>query len=315
MPLTIYRHIEEVPPITSPVVTMGGFDGLHTGHRQIIQRIKEAAAEIHGESFVITFSPHPRLVVDPTYTSFRLLTTDEEKAELIEKAGIRHLLIQKFDHDFAALPPLAFIRQYLVQRIRLKKLIIGYNHRFGSKREGQLQLLQQEGLRGGFSVERIGPEMADLEPVSSTLIRESIMSGQIGQANKMLGYSYSIRGTVISGNRIGKTIGYPTANLQLNDSKKLVPPFGVYAVNVLYNNKMYSGMTNIGIRPSLNLNTPTIETHLFDFSEDLYDKPIRVVFIERIRDEIKFESLQRLQEQLSVDECTIRMILQKKKHD
>ena len=299
--MEIYRGIDEIKFLKNPIVTLGGFDGLHRGHRKIIDHLVDTAAKDNTEALLITFYPHPRIVLGKDLSEFSLLTTIEEKIELLEKTGIHHLLIFPFTVEFSRLTAYEFTRDFLVNKIGVSKLVIGFNHHFGMDREGNYLKLEHYAKEFGFKVEEISEQILSDVTVSSTKIRKALFAGDISKANYFLGYDFSMSGTVVHGNHLGRTIGFPTVNLQKDDPFKLVPSNGVYAVKVFIGDIEKKGMTNIGIRPTLNLTEKTIETHIFDFNEDIYGKKIKISFVERLRDEIKFENIDLLKDQLKKD--------------
>jgi len=297
----IYRGIDEIKFLKNPIVTLGGFDGLHRGHRKIIDHLVDTAAKDNTEALLITFYPHPRIVLGKDLSEFSLLTTIEEKIELLEKTGIHHLLIFPFTVEFSHLTAYEFTRDFLVNKIGVSKLVIGFNHHFGMDREGNYLKLEHYAKEFGFKVEEISEQILSDVTVSSTKIRKALFTGDINKANYFLGYNFSMSGTVVHGNHLGRTIDFPTVNLHKDDPFKLIPANGVYAVKVFIGDIEKKGMTNIGIRPTLNLTEKTIETHIFDFNEDIYGKKIKISFVERLRDEIKFENIDLLKDQLKKD--------------
>jgi len=288
---------------TNPVVTIGVFDGVHRGHVEILNRIKKLALFYEGESVVITLWPHPRFVLQPENSELRLLASLEEKIGLIEKQGVDKLVILPFDKKLANITYDRFVTDYIVGHIGAKHVVIGYNHHFGKDRKGTFENLQKSAREHHFQAERLDQVIIDNMRVSSSGIRHMLEEGRIAKANKALGYSYFIQGIVVNGNKLGKTLGYPTANILLHEPLKLLPRNGVYAVVVVVNNQVYKGMLNIGTRPTIDLpkHERTIEVNLFDFDEDIYHQPIKVVFIEWLRCERKFNSLQELSEHISID--------------
>jgi|TARA_R100000750_G_scaffold32961_3_gene21146 riboflavin kinase / FMN adenylyltransferase len=297
----VYSNIQEFKPIKNVVVTIGTFDGVHLGHKVIINQLKKAAQELSGESVLLTFFPHPRMVVFPDDNELKLLNTIEERKELLEKAGIDHLIIHPFSKAFSRLTALEFVRDILVNRLNVKKLVIGYDHHFGRNREGSFEDLVEFGEVYGFSVEEIPAKDIQQINVSSTKIRTSLLAGEIHAATQFLGYPYFISGTVVKGDKIGREIGFPTANIKPDETYKLIPKNGVYAVKVIVNEKEYEGMLNIGIRPTFKGINQTIEVNIFDFDKEIYGQKIRVKFYERIRDEQPFEDLNELKNQLNID--------------
>jgi riboflavin kinase/FMN adenylyltransferase len=289
--------------VERPVVTIGTFDGVHLGHREVIAELLRISRMTGGESVVFTFSPHPRMVVTPNDDSIRLLTTLEEKAVLLEELGLDHLVIYPFTREFAALSYADFVRDILVGQMQLCKLVTGYDHKFGHDRQGDFNSLQLLGREFGFEVEQLSPLLVENVAVSSTKIRQALEAGDIRRANHFLGSSYLLRGKVIEGKRLGRQIGFPTANILPDDRHKLVPTDGVYAVFVKIAGVQYRGMLNVGTRPTVNSNVDhrSIEVHIFDFDLDIYHCDISISFVERIRDEQRFESIGQLKDQLIKD--------------
>ncbi len=283
------------------VVTVGTFDGLHLGHQEIIKRMREIAREINGETVVITFDPHPRHVLHADSKGLKFINTRERKFKLLEGFGIDHLIVIPFTKDFAKNSPEDFIREFLMKKIKMKKLVIGYDHHFGNQREGNFEKLNKLGKKYGFEVEEISALYVDETAVSSTKIRNALIDGEIKLANTMLGYDYSITGIVVVGNKIGRTIGFPTANIEIEDKYKLIAAGGVYACEIEYKGKIFSGMGNIGTRPTIGINGLVTEVHIFNFDKDIYGEEIRIIFLDRIRDEKKFADLEELKVQLGKD--------------
>lgn len=299
--MKVYHHIDEFTGSGNAVVTTGTFDGVHTGHRVIINRLNEIAAKENGESVLLTFYPHPRMVLFPDDIDLKLLTTQEEKIALLEKAGIKHLIIHPFTKEFSRLTSLQFIREILVNKIQTKKLVIGYDHHFGRNREGSFEHLKESGPLYGFSVEEIPAQDVDSIAVSSTKIRQSLHDGNVKTAGEFLGYDYTLSGKVIHGEKKGRGLGFPTANISVENRYKLIPAIGIYAVHVLLDGKTYNGMLYIGYRPTLNGRYQSIEVNIFDFDNDIYGKQITVQFKDRIRDDMKFDMMEELQAQLHRD--------------
>lgn len=299
--MNIYRNINEFRSKGDVVITTGTFDGVHVGHRKIIQRVTELAKKINGESVLLTFFPHPRMVLYPEQNDLRLINTIEERVELLKKTGIDHLIIHPFTKEFSRMTSLDFVRDILVTKLNTKKLVIGYDHHFGKNREGSFEHLKEYGPVYGFDVEEISAQEIQQINISSTKIRNSVLIGEIKAANQFLGYHYFINGTVVEGEKIGRQIGFPTANLKVNDWYKLIPGNGVYAVKVGFEGVTYNGMLNIGTRPTISGNDVTIEVHLFNFNQDIYTKNLRIEFVEKIREEEKFNQLTDLQSQLIHD--------------
>ena len=300
--MEVYRDVSDFHPTSSSIVTVGTFDGVHIGHRTILERIKELAKEEGGESVLLTFWPHPRLVLFPDDNELKLLSTLEDRIELLEESGIDHLIIHPFSIDFSRITALEYVRDILVKEINVSKLVIGYDHHFGRNREGNLEELKNMAPDYGFEVEEISAQEIDDVNVSSTKIRNALLEGDLTKANEFLGYRYSVTGKVVKGQRIGRSIGFPTANVEPLKPYKLIPGEGVYSVIVNCGGHLYRGMANLGSRPTVsNSDQRVLEVNLFGFEGDLYEKEIKVTFVDRIRDEIKFDSLDQLSAQLQKD--------------
>ncbi|MGL5889645.1 MAG: bifunctional riboflavin kinase/FAD synthetase [Bacteroidia bacterium] len=311
----IYASINDFVPPPFPTVTTGTFDGVHCGHRQIISRLRETARKTGGETVLLTFFPHPRMVLFPDQHQL-LLNTQEEKKHLLEQAGIDHLIIHPFTREFSMLSSKEFIEQILVNKFNTKKLVIGYDHHFGRNREGSFDHLREFGPVYGFDVEEIPAHEVEHEKVSSTRIRAALNSGDVRTAANYLGYRYQLSGTVVKGRQLGRTIGFPTANLQPDDAYKLIPADGVYAVFVKRGNETFGGMLNIGVRPTVDHGlSRTIEVHLLGFTGDLYGETLHVRFAERLRDEQKFDSIDALRAQLNTDRDQASALLKNEKQD
>jgi riboflavin kinase/FMN adenylyltransferase len=298
----IHRDLENFKA-KNPVVTIGTFDGVHLGHRKIIARLQELARAVDGESVIFTFDPHPRKVVAPSETNLRLLTSLDEKISLFEQAGIDHLVVYPFTSEFAQLSYEEFVEQILVGKIHTRSLVVGYDHKFGKGRAGDFDLLKSCADRLGFQIEKLDVLLINESNVSSTKIREAIQLGDFETANAYLGYQFTLHGTVVEGQKIGRTINYPTANVDTSDPDKIIPGYGVYAVRVFVRSLEYRGMLNIGSRPTVNHNADhrTVEVNILDFDDDIYGEPIKVVFYHKLREEQKFASLDALKEQLAKD--------------
>ncbi len=301
-----YKDIGEFRGGRYPVVTVGTFDGLHIGHQKIIARMSEIAREKNGETVLVTFDPHPRIVLNTHKGELRFISTQKRKFQLLDQFGIDHMIVIPFTKEFAKTPSDVFVKEYVVDRIGAKKLIVGYDHHFGKNREGNYSQLIKMGEQYGFEVEEIPAQYIDGIPVSSTKIRKALNEGKIRLANRMLGYEYSITGRVTTGNKIGRELGYPTANLDVEDHYKLIAAGGVYACKVELQGKMYYGMGNIGSRPTVGINGVVTEVHIFNFDREIYDKELTLFFIDRIRDEKKFDNLDLLKAQLVKDEKTVK---------
>ncbi len=297
--------------VKNPVVTIGTFDGVHLGHQKVIAQLNKLAAKYNGESVIFTFYPHPRLVTSPSETNLRLLTTLNEKQALFEKYGIKHLVVYPFNREFAQLSYSNFVEKVLVEKMKTHCLVVGYDHRFGKDREGGFEYLKNCAKRFDFKVEKLDVFAVEEENVSSTKIREALQNGDIKKANRFLGYNFALHGTVVEGNQLGRKIGFPTANISSSDKHKIIPGYGVYAVNVFVNGRKFYGMLNIGTRPTFNSNADnrSIEVNIFDFSEDIYNLEVQLVFIAKIRDEQKFSGVDKLIEQLGKDKIAALNIL------
>jgi riboflavin kinase / FMN adenylyltransferase len=306
--MKIYNHIDEFSRLENAVVTIGTFDGVHVGHQKIINRLLEITRQTGGESVILTFFPHPRMILHPEDVNIKLISTITEKAERLEAAGIDHLIITPFTRDFSNLSPQEYIKDFLVDRIGTRHIVIGYDHRFGKDRKGGLQQLQQYSSEYGFAVEEIPEQDIHDVAVSSTKIRQAILSGDIETANDFLGYPFCISGKVIKGDQIGRTLGFPTANLFIEETYKLIPADGIYAVGLTLcnNGQQCKGMAYIGHRPTVNGMTRNIEVNIFDFAQDIYGEQMRLDFLKFIREDQKFSSLEELSEQLKQDEIAVR---------
>jgi riboflavin kinase/FMN adenylyltransferase len=307
--MRIYEGINNFRRLDYAVVTSGTYDGVHNGHQKILQRMIEVAKSKGGETVLISFWPHPRMVLNNDPGFLKLINTMEEKQELLRNIGINHLILIPFTFEFAQTSSTDFIKNILVDAIGTRKLIIGYNHRFGKNREGNFDNLVRDSSKYGFEVEEIPKHEIDHLGISSTIIRKSLMEGDIPTANRYLGHSFLINGLVIHGDKIGKTIGFPTANLQIEEAYKLIPGDGVYAVKVMISGNKFSGMLNIGKRPTVDGLNRKIEVHILGFKNDIYNERISISFVKKIRDEKKFKSLDHLKNQLQKDKETILDIL------
>jgi riboflavin kinase / FMN adenylyltransferase len=302
--MKIYEGITQFKPLPYAVVTSGTFDGVHLGHQQILHRLQEITHKSGGESVVITFWPHPRTVVSNDSQDLRLLTTIEEKIDLLSQNGVNHLVVVPFTREFSELSSHDFIENVLVKTINTKKLIIGYDHRFGRNREGGFDYLQGHSHEYGFEIEEIPRHEIDHLTVSSTKIRNAIGSGQVSIANELLGRPYSFSGLVAKGRQLGRTIGFPTANVQVSEFYKLIPANGVYAVKVEVRNQTHHGIMNIGQRPTVDGIGRTQEVYIFDFEQDIYGERMTVSLIDYIRAEQKFTDIAALKSQITQD-CQI----------
>jgi riboflavin kinase/FMN adenylyltransferase len=295
----------------NPVVTIGTFDGVHQGHREVISELKRISSVSGGDSVVFTFEPHPRIVIAPQEDSLRLLCTKDEKINLIGKIGVDHLVIYPFTKEFSKLSYTEFVTDILVGRMNISSLVVGYDHRFGQGRKGDYSSLESLSRSLNFKVEQLSQLLVDNKVVSSTKIRLALDEGDITRANHFLGYRYTLTGKVIEGKQLGRKLGFPTANIETFDRHKLVPSDGVYAVLVETGGKTYKGMLNIGVRPTVNYNADhkSIEVHIFDFDADIYNTDITLLFVEKIRNEQKFSDIVELQQQLIKDRVLALNIL------
>jgi len=308
--LKIYRNIAEFNPDKKVFLTVGTFDGIHFGHQKLIESLKQKAAEAGGESVMLTFAPHPRLVLFPENDSLKLINTLEEKIERLEKSGIDHLIIYPFTKEFSRISAIEYVRDFLVKEIKVSTLIIGYDHQFGRNREGDFNYLKELSELYSFEVEEISAQDINDINVSSTKIRTAILDGNIHLANNYLGYPFSLTGEVIEGKRIGHKIGFPTANLYIEDAQKIIPKNGAYAAWAKVDNKWHKAMLNIGTNPTVNsMDNVSVEVHLLHFSSDIYGKEITLNFVKRLRSEVKFEGLDQLKNQLRLDKSQAEKIL------
>lgn len=307
--MKIYYSAEDFVAVKNAVVTSGTFDGVHVGHQKILHRLKEVATRTGGETIVITFWPHPRLVLKPDASSHLLLNTFEEKAGLLKEQGIHHLLRIPFTKEFSQMPSSDFIRKILVEQIGTKKLVIGYDHRFGRNREGSFDELKANGPAYGFDVEEIPRQDIDHVGVSSTRIRQALEIGDIETATHFLGRPYSMNGRVVKGDKLGRMLGFPTANLQIDASDKLIPAHGIYAVTAQLGQQTFGGMLYIGNRPTVDGSKTNIEVNIFDFDQDIYGENLKVNIIASLRKDARFEDLETLKRQLHADKAAALMAL------
>jgi riboflavin kinase / FMN adenylyltransferase len=299
--MKVYRDINSLPVFINAVITTGSFDGVHTGHVQIIEQLIKEAEKINGMPVLITFYPHPKQVVQMKEKALYILNTPEEKYELLQLKGIENIVVVPFDKDFSQLSAQDYISNFLVQKFHPSVIVVGYDHRFGNNREGNFDLLKSKEAEYNFEVKEIPEHVLKNITISSTKIRAAMQEGDIEKASSYLGYHYYFSGTVIQGNKIGRTIGYPTANLQIQDEYKLVPANGVYAVDVQLGNQQLKGMMNIGIRPTVDGTKRVIEVNIFDFDEDIYGQTLKITLKKNLRSEVKFAGLEALKAQLAKD--------------
>ena len=299
--MQIHQDINQLPLFKNAVITIGTFDGVHLGHRQIIDRLKEEAAKAGGESVIITFHPHPRKIVSSVVTGIRLINTLAERIELLDKTGVDHLVVAPFTDFFANQTGEEYIRDFLVQKFDPHTIIIGYDHRFGKERSGDYKLMEDKAIVYDYQLKEIPEHILDAIKVSSTNIRNAILHSNIDEANKLLGYNFFFEGEVVHGDKIGRTIGYPTANLKSTDEEKIVLGDGIYAVYVTVDNVNYKGMMSIGFRPTVNGKRRVVEVNIFDFDREIYGDIIRVAVKKYLRSEVKFDGLEALKLQLHKD--------------
>ena len=300
--MRIYKDLNNLPEFKNAVLTIGSFDGVHIGHQQIIQQINDLASSIDGESILITFDPHPRFVVGKNQGDLKLLNTLKEKADLLEQCAVDVLVVAPFSKEFASQSPDAYIQDFLVAHFQPKIIAIGYDHKFGQNRVGDISYLKKFEAQHDFKVVEISKqEVADIA-VSSTKVRRALMHGNVHKAEQLLGHPFGLIGIVVKGLQIGATIGYPTANIEVKNSYKLIPPEGIYAVWVDSENHRYQGMLYIGNRPTIDHDLKqTIEVNIFDFDKDIYGKELKVEFIEYLRGDEKFTTIENLKNQLTKD--------------
>jgi riboflavin kinase/FMN adenylyltransferase len=309
--MKIYHGIDDLSRLNYAVVTSGTFDGVHVGHQKILARLQEIATRNNGETVVITFWPHPRLVLHPEDDSLKLLNTFEEKAALLKEQGIQHLVRIPFTKEFSQYTSEEFIQKILVDTIGTKKLVIGYDHRFGHNREGSFEQLKLNAPKYGFEVEEIPRQDIDHVGVSSSKIRKALDEGDIDTATHFLGQPYALTGRVVMGDKLGRLLGYPTANIEVDTKYKLIPADGIYAVTLLHEHTTYKGMLYIGNRPTVNGTKRNIEVNIFDFDKDIYGESLTLYFHKLIRGDARFNDLEELKVQLGIDkQDALRMLEQ-----
>lgn len=309
--MKVHRDIDNLPVFRNAVVTIGTFDGVHMGHRQILDKLKEEAIAISGETVIITFHPHPRKVISSTILGIRLINTLDERLQLLEQHGIDHVVIVPFTDAFANQPAEDYIKNFLVNRFHPHTVIIGYDHRFGRDRLGDYKLLEKKAIEYNYHLKEIPKHILDNISISSTNIREAILHNDTETANLLLGYEFFFSGVVVHGDKIGRTLGYPTANLKVQDEEKITPGNGIYAVyaSLPGNNKRLKGMMSIGFRPTVDGRRRVIEVNLFDFSEEIYDQTLTVYVKKYLREEVKFEGLEALVRQIDQDKIDSLAVL------
>jgi len=326
--MQVHRDIDNLPLFHNAVVTIGTFDGVHVGHRQIINKLKVEAIKVNGESVIITFHPHPRKVISSAILGVRLINTLEEKIEVLAGLGIDHLVIVPFTDAFANQPAEEYIRDFLFEKFHPDTVIIGYDHRFGRERLGDYKLLEKMAPQFGFKIEEISKHILEEIAISSTNIREAVLHNDIEMANRLLGYTFFFEGEVVHGNKLGRQLGYPTANLKIHDSEKIIPGDGIYAVYASIKKGMqneeatmdevnsfpvkdaqYQGMMSIGFRPTVDGKKRVIEVNVFDFNKDIYEKTMRVYVKKFLRVEVKFNTLEELVKQIDQDKIDSLQVL------
>ena len=304
--MQVHTDIHHLPGLEKAVVTIGTFDGVHLGHQKILSLLKSEAEKVGGESVIITFHPHPRKIVHSGSSPLQLINTIEERIELIAAKGIHRLVIVPFTEEFSRLTPREYVEDFLTSKFHPHTIIIGYDHQFGRGREGDFTLLEEYSSKHCFTLKEIPQQVINHNAVSSTLIRNFLLKGDISAANSLLGYEFFFEGRVVQGDQRGRSIGFPTANLKLENQEKILPGTGVYAITALvmdglHTDRIYKGMMNIGFRPTVDGSLKTTEAHLFDFSGDIYGNLVRVVVMEFLREEKKFNNLDELKDQLAID--------------
>ncbi|KIC94941.1 bifunctional riboflavin kinase/FAD synthetase [Flavihumibacter solisilvae] len=305
--MQVHRNIKDLPIFRNAVITIGTFDGVHLGHCSIIGQLKEVATRVNGETVIITFHPHPRRIVGNEAQPVQLLTSLPEKIHLLRAAGIDHLIVVPFNQEFAAQSPQDYVESFLIRHFNPHTIIIGYDHRFGHNREGDFHLLEAYAEKHAFQLVEIPGKLLEESTISSTRIRQALLQGDSELAANLLGYDYFFEGIVVKGNQLGRTLGFPTANLQLTDNEKLIPANGVYAVTVQRLNQTtelrqhLNGMMNIGVRPTVDGLNRVIEVNIFNFDEDIYGESLQVTLHKRLREEKKFDGLDALKKQLALD--------------
>ena len=307
--MKIYNSIEEFIPKFKVALTLGTFDGVHIGHQSIIEKLNEVAEKINGESVLMTFYPHPRHVLRPNNQKLKLLSTIEERSEMLKEYGLKHFIIQEFTKNFSQLRPDNFVKEILVDKLCVKRLIIGYDHHFGRNREGNYEKLLKLSKLYSYEVEKINPLKYMGSTVSSTIIRKKIYENKFEEVRKFLGRYFSFSGKIIEGKKMGKKIGYPTANISIENVNKLMPNDGVYAVYIKVNSKDFMGMMNIGYNPTFNSSERSVEVHILDFNKDIYGLDVKVSIVEKIREEKKFLSVEDLKKNLDLDKKKVHQLL------
>lgn len=299
--MNVYTDIKSLPVFTKAVITTGSFDGVHVGHEKIISQLINEAERIGGTPVLITFYPHPKQIVQIKDKPLFVLNTPEEKYELLQKMGIKNIVVVPFDKQFSELTASQYIEDFLVKNFNPSLIVVGYDHRFGNNREGNFDLLKEEGTKNNYEVIEIPEHILKDITISSTKIRNALVTGNTSTAALYLGYQYFFTGKVIEGNKLGRTISYPTANLLIENENKLIPADGVYAVDIILNDSLLKGMMNIGMRPTVDGKKRTIEVNIFNFNEDIYGEYLKITIKNHLRSEVKFNGLDELKAQLAKD--------------
>lgn len=308
--MNIYHDFERISEIPNPVLTIGTFDGVHLGHQKIISYLNREAEKIGGESVLFTFFPHPKMVLNPDNHGIKLIQTQEEKLKKLEETGLKNIIIHPFTKEFSQLTALEFVRDFLVKKLNVKHLVIGYDHQFGKNREGGIEFLKSVAPEFGFGITEISAKEIDEVNISSTKVRNAILSGDIETANVFLGEPFSLQGEVVHGKENGRVFGFPTANLDLKSNLKLLPPDGIYVVNVIVNDNECKGILSIGTNPTISENNErTVEVYILDFSENIYGTILEAELLHFIRPSLKFDSIEALIKQMKEDEIYTRNYL------
>ncbi|MBM3412978.1 MAG: bifunctional riboflavin kinase/FAD synthetase [Bacteroidetes bacterium] len=309
--MKIHTSLNQLPRFEKAVITVGTFDGVHNGHKEVLHALKRTAASVKGQTVLITFDPHPRKIVSSGILGIRLLNTLEERKLLLEKEGIDHLVVVPFTEKFANLSATEYIEDFLIAYFKPHTIIIGHDHQFGRNRQGNYALLSSKAVHFGYHLEEISRKLVEDITISSSKIREHLSQANITEANKLLGYPFFFSGTVVHGKKIGRTLGYPTANLKIEDPEKIIPGNGIYAVFAKLNgaDHLYKGMMSIGLRPTLDGKNRVIEVNIFDFDQDIYGQVLEVHMIAYLREEEKYNSLAELIEQLGKDKQSSLQVL------
>ncbi len=303
--MKVYFKNDKLPKINNAVVTIGTFDGVHQGHQIILKRVKEIATRLEGESVLITFDPHPRHIIQPDNTDIKLITSLDEKLKLLHSFGIDHVQVVNFNREFSMISAIAYVKDFIVGQWSPKIIVIGYDHKFGQNRSGDIHLLKTMATEYEFEIEEIEEQLINDITVSSTQVRKDLLEGNIQHANKLLGHPFQITGTVVKGDQLGKTIGFPTANIQLAEPNKLIPGSGVFITKVKHKDDWYNGMLNIGYRPTISGTHKTIEVYILEFDEMIYGEPLTLELVQKIREEQKFNNLDELKQQLQKDKQSV----------